>query len=155
MVFQYLWYSHANNIDRNILLLSLLYCLNTSLLKSFTNKQCDVLLAMIYNKFTWCLAVLTVVIRNGKIISSSYPLTLKIMLFWSSNLRISFMSMGYLIPNIFNSRSYSWYFETLNWWFLRCTGCNDDRINHKKHFSSLFWILRHLCFPLSSLGNGT
>ena len=40
--------------QKYLLLLSLLFCLNTSLLKSFTNTYCDVLPAVIYNKFTWC-----------------------------------------------------------------------------------------------------
>ena len=76
------------------------------------------------------------------------------MLFWYSNLLISFIFTGYWTPDIFNLCWYSWYFETLSWWFLHCTGCNDAKMNHRKSFSSLFLILTHLRFVLSSFGNG-
>ena len=33
--------------------------------------------------------------------------------------------------------------------FLCCTGCNDTRIDHRKHFLSLFWILIHPFFALN------
>ena len=78
-------------------------------------------------------------------------LALTLMLFWCSNLSISFMSTGYLTPDMFNSLSYSWHFVTLSGWFLLCTGCNDAKMDHRKHFSLLFWISRHPRFPLSSL----
>ena len=103
------------------------------------------------DKFMWRLAVVKVVIRNGKIFLSSYPKALTLMLFWCSNFPISFMSMGYWIPDMFKSCSYCWYFETLSGLFLHCTGCNDAKMDHKKHFSSSFSILRQPCFALSFL----
>ena len=64
-----------------------------------------------------------------------------------------FMSTVYFTSGMFNSLSYSWYLVTLSGWMLHSTGCNDAKIDHRKHFSWLFRILRHPRFALSSFGN--
>ena len=76
------------------------------------------------------------------------------MLFWCSNLPITFMCRGYWIPDMFNSCLYFWYFETLVGWFRCCTGCNDAKMDHRQHFPSSCRIMRHPRFALSSFRNG-
>ena len=68
------------------------------------------------------------------------------------NLNYCFHIISCLISKLF-TRGKKW--MILFGWFLCCTGCNDAKRDHIKHFSSLFWILRHaiLIWVLSVMVN--
>ena len=124
------WHSYANNISKNISP------------------------AVIYNKFTWCLATVKVVIFNEKIFFIFIPIDVNTNVVFEFKHTNAFMSIRYWIPHMFNQCLYSWYFKTLDGFFLCSTRCNNARMDHRKYFSSFFWILRHSYFTLSSFGNG-